>query len=460
MTGAVARRARDFARLLPVMLLDAAVIIGCWAAALALRFDGDVPSSRSASSPRRPGSSRWPTSSVTIFFRIYRTSWKYAGIVDAVNLALSIGLVSIFLFAINVFLRPRHIPLTVNVTAPALMLIAMGGIKFWPRLWAVAQPVRRLRRRRQERADRRRRPHRPALAREFLQNPRWQYRPIGFIDDDRRLRGVRIHSVTVLGDRFDIPEICSRKRVDLVALAIPSAGGAAIRDVVGIVPDDAACPCAPCPASATSSATKPSCADLREVTVDDLLGREQVDIDAELCAATIRGKSVLITGAAGFIASELARQVLAFGPATAASRRRQRDRALRPRSATSRPTSWTERSARRAHLAVRCLRPRSRSTRCSRRRAPTSSSTPPRTSTSPSWRSTRTRRCGRTSLGTLNVCAAASEAGVAKMVFVSTDKAVNPDNVYGATKRIGELLVTAFGARQPHDVSPPCASAT
>ena len=96
------------------------------------------------------------------FFRIYRTSWKYAGIVDALNLALSIGVVSIFLFAINVFLNPRHIPLTVNVVAPALMLIAMGGDQVLAAAVGLAQPVRRLRRRRQERADRRRRAHGPA----------------------------------------------------------------------------------------------------------------------------------------------------------------------------------------------------------------------------------------------------------------------------------------------------------
>src|SRR6185295_8188614 len=73
-------------------------------------------------------------------FRIYRTSWKFAGIVDALNLVLSIFVVSIFLFAINVFLNPRHIPLTVSVTGPAQTLIAMGGIKFWPRLWASRNP--------------------------------------------------------------------------------------------------------------------------------------------------------------------------------------------------------------------------------------------------------------------------------------------------------------------------------
>ncbi len=303
------------ARIAPAALLDAAVILASFAAALALRFDGDVPSE----SIRFFGSVSWFIALAYIagfyFFRIYRTSWKYAGIVDVVNIALAIGVVSIFLFGINVFLNPRHIPLTVNVTGPALALIAIGGIKFWPRLWASRNPFAgydagvknvlivgaghtgQL------------------LAREFLQNPRWQYRPVGFVDDDRRLRGVRIHAVTVLGDRYDIPAICARRAVDLVALAIPSAGGAVIREVVGIC-QSARIPVRTVPGlrDLVHNAAAPT--DLREVTVEDLLGREQVEIDAEMCAATIRGKSVLITGAAGFIASELARQIYAFGPGT------------------------------------------------------------------------------------------------------------------------------------------------
>ena len=89
---------RDFARLLPVVLLDAAIVLAAYAAALALRFDGDVPSQ----SLRFFAEASWFIALSYIagnyFFRIYRTSWKYAGIVDAFNLALSIGLVSIFLF--------------------------------------------------------------------------------------------------------------------------------------------------------------------------------------------------------------------------------------------------------------------------------------------------------------------------------------------------------------------------
>src|SRR6185295_1055965 len=130
MMGRIPAALRDIARVLPSVLVDAAVILAAWAAALALRFDGDVPSE----SLRFFGAVSWFIVVAYIlgfyFFRIYRTSWKYAGIVDVVNIALAIGVVSILLFGINVFLNPRHIPLTVNITGPALALIAIGGIKF------------------------------------------------------------------------------------------------------------------------------------------------------------------------------------------------------------------------------------------------------------------------------------------------------------------------------------------
>lgn len=430
---------REFLRLVPVLLLDAAIVLAAYAAALAFRFDGDVPHD----SIRFFSQVSWFIALAYLtgnfFFRIYRTSWKYAGIVDAFNIGLSIGVVSIFLFAINAFLSPRHIPLTVNVVAPALMLIAMGGIKFWPRLWASRNPFSgydagvknvlivgaghtgQL------------------LAREFLQNPRWQYRPIGFVDDDRRLRGVRIHAVTVLGDRFDIPEICQRKRVDLVALALPSAGGAVIREVVGIV-QSTRVPVRTVPGLRDLVRNEAEAAQLREVTVDDLLGREQVDIDAEMCAATIRGKSVLITGAAGFIAAELARQAFAFGPVTlhlvdvneTGLYDLQRD--LVADETDARVRMWLCDVVDRAQVddVFRQARPDVVFHAAAYKHIPVMEDHPD-------------AALRVNVVGTLNVCLAASEHGAAKMVFVSTDKAVNPDNVYGATKRIGELLISAIG---------------
>jgi len=430
-------RIRDAAALLPVLLIDGAIVAAAYAAALALRFDGDVPGASvrffAQAAPFIVGAHLI----ANFLSRIYRTSWKYAGMLDAVNLAVSIGAASVFLFGINVFLNPRHIPLTVNVVAPALMLIGMGAMKFWPRLWASRNPfggydagvknvlivgaghTGQL------------------LAREFLQNRRWQYRPIGFVDDDRRLRGVRIHGVTVLGDRLDIPLICERQRVDLVALAIPSAGGKVVRDIVGIVQS-----------VGLQVRTVPGLRELvhghgielREVTVDDLLGRAQVEIDAEMCAAALRGKSVLITGAAGFIASELARQVLAFGPSMlhlldvneTGLYDLQRD--LVPDETDSRIRIWLCDVSDRAQVddVFRQARPEIVFHAAAYKHIPVMEDHPH-----------AALRVNVT--GTLNVCLAASEARAAKTVFVSTDKAVSPDNVYGATKRIGELLTTAIG---------------
>jgi FlaA1/EpsC-like NDP-sugar epimerase len=430
---------REFLRLVPVLLLDAAVVLASYAAALAFRFDGDVP----GKSIRFFAEVSWFIALAYLagffFFRIYRTRWKYAGIVDAYNIVLSIGVVSIFLFAINAFLSPRHIPLTVNVVAPALMLIAMGGIKFWPRIWSARNPfsgydagVRNVLIVGAGHTGQ-------LLAREFLENPQWQYRPIGFVDDDRRLRGVRIHSVTVLGDRFDIPEICQRKRVDLVALAIPSAGGAIIREVVGIV-QATRVPVRTVPGFRDLVRSESQAAALREVTVDDLLGREQVDIDAELCAATIRGKSVLITGAAGFIASELARQVFAFEPATlhladvneTGLYDLQRD--LVADDADTRVRIWLCDVVDREQVddVFRQARPHVVFHAAAYKHIPVMEDHPD-------------AALRVNVVGTLHVCVAASDYGAAKMVFVSTDKAVNPDNVYGATKRIGELLISAIG---------------
>ncbi|MEX2226266.1 MAG: nucleoside-diphosphate sugar epimerase/dehydratase [Dehalococcoidia bacterium] len=430
---------RNVARSLPDIALDAAVVFAAYAAALALRFDGNVPSESIdfffVVSPF--------LAAIHIignfFFRIYRTSWKYAGIVDAFNLALSIGVVSIFVFAINAFLNPRHIPLTVNVVAPALMLLAMGGIKFWPRLWASRNPfggydagvknvlivgaghTGQL------------------LAREFLQNPRWQYRPIGYVDDDRRLRGVRIHSVTVLGDRYDLPEICARKRVDVVALAMPSAPGSVIRDIVGIV-QSVGLPMRTMPGLRELVRNESQASQLREVTVDDLLGREQVEIDAEMCAAYLRGKSVLITGAAGFIASEIARQVLSYGPSTlhlvdvneTGLYDLQRD--LESEANGSKMRIWlcdvSDRSQVDAVFAM--AHPDIVFHAAAYKHIPVMEDHPD--------------AAMRVNVaGTLNVCMAANDAQATKLVFISTDKAVSPDNVYGATKRIGELLITAIG---------------
>jgi len=426
-------------RLLPILVLDAALVVAGYAAALALRFDGDVPAESIQFFAKVSPLIVAAYLIGNYFFRTYHTAWKYGGIMDAINLASSIGLVSIIIFGVNAFLSPRHIPLTVNVTAPPLIFLSMSVTKLWPRLWARnpfgawgsavtnvlvvgAGHTGQL------------------LAREFLQHPQWQYRPVGYVDDDPRKRHMRIHGLPVLGDRYAIPSIAEKHRVDVVALAVPSASGATIRDLVGIC-QGAGLPMRTVPSLREIVRGEASRGELREITVDDLLGREQVEVDAALCSGCVRGQVVLITGGAGYIGAELARQLLVFGPAVVhlldinetGLYDLQRDLAAGPFAGDVRFWITDVSDRRQVERVFEAARPDLVFHAAAYKHIPVMEEHP-----DAAFRVNV--------LGTLNVCRAARDYGSSKLVFVSSDKAVNPDNVYGATKRIGELLVSALGS--------------
>jgi FlaA1/EpsC-like NDP-sugar epimerase len=424
------------ARVLPVLALDALLIVASYAAALALRFDGDVPRESMVFFGQVIAVIVLAYVAGNYFFGIYRTAWQYAGLADAVNLASSVGLVSILLLGINVFLTPRHIPLTVTGMAPALIFLSMSAAKLWPRLRAQApfawdgggSALRVLIAGAGTTGQ--------MLAREFLQHPVWQYKPVGFVDDDPRKQGIRIHGLPVLGTRHDIPALVEGRHIDVVALALPSASGATIREFVGICQEtSAAVRTVPgVPEMVHAGAT----ARLREITVEDLLGREPPEIDIARCAAMLRGREVLITGAAGYLGQELARQLAGFGPAVlhlldtneAALYEQQRDLAADGVAARVWITDIADRG--RVERAFRAARPQVVFHTAAYKHIPMIEEHPE-------------AAFFVNVVGTMNVCLAADAAGAERVVFVSTNKAAELDSVYGATKRLGELIVAALG---------------
>ncbi len=422
-------------RVLPVIALDALLVVACYAAALALKFDGSIP---------RVSMVFFGKVIIIIviayifgnyFFGIYRTAWQYASLADAVSLASAVILVSILLTGADVFLNPRQIPLTVTATAPPLILISMGVSKLWPRLrmqvpllgWG--GPVQ----------------HvlivgggatGQMLAREFLQNPKWEYKPSGFVDDDPRKQGVRIHGLPVLGDRYDIPTLVESRHIDVIALAMPSATGATIRDLLGICQQtNAAVRTVPGVLEMVdaSGATR-----LREITVDDLLARDKKPIDLAGCAAAIRGREVLITGAAGYLGAELAHQLLDFGPAvlhlldTNETGLYDLQRDLRSGGADARIWVTDIVDRKRLDRVFRAARPQIVFHTAAYKHIPVIEEHPE-------------GAFYVNVAGTMNVCLAADEVDAERVVFVSSNKAGELDSVYGATKRIGELVVTALG---------------
>jgi FlaA1/EpsC-like NDP-sugar epimerase len=424
-------------RLLPVLALDALLVVASYAAALALRFDGAVPRESMVFFGQVIGVIVVAYIAGNYFFGIYRTAWQYASLADAVSLASAVGLVSVVLLGVNSLLNPRHIPLTVTAIAPALIFLSMGVAKLWPRLRAQAPfanwggPVKQVLIAGAGHTGQ-------MLAREFLQHPEWEYKPAGFVDDDPKKRGQRIHGVAVLGDRHAIPELVASRHIDAVALAMPSASGATIRDYVGICQQaNAAVRMVP---GVPEIVHAGGAVQLREITVDDLLGREEAQIDAVRCAEAVRDKEVLITGAAGYLGHELARQLLAFGPSAlhlldtneTGLYDMQRDLASEGVETRIWVTNIVDRSQ--VERALRAARPHLVFHTAAYKQIPVIEDQPE-------------AAFHVNVAGTMNLCLAAEDAGVERFVFVSTNKAAELDSVYGATKRIGELLTVALGRR-------------
>lgn len=152
------------------------------------------------------------------------------------------------------------------------------------------------------------------IAREMIKsNGHCEYMPVGFIDDDWAKKGMKIHGIKVLGCRNDIPRFAKLKKVDEVILAVPSARGAVIRDVVDI-----------CRKANIKSKTLPAIYELfngsvsvnqiRDINEEDLLNREPIKFDIDEIKRGLKGKVILVTGAGGSIGSELSRQIARCGP--------------------------------------------------------------------------------------------------------------------------------------------------
>lgn len=427
-------------RLLVELGIDAAIVVGGYYVGLLLRFDGSIPpESRETFIMVIPAIVAGYLL-INFVFGVYRTAWQYGGVGDVLALGRSVLLVTTVILLLNRTRAERDIPLSVNLIAGGFIFLLMAFWKMSPRLRA-HPPIRR------------RRPNAKRLlivgagntgqlvAREFLQHRDWEYRPACFADDDPAKRGKRIHGVPVAGTTQELPELVDRFQIDVVALALPSAPGAKVRELLAV-----------CQAAGVTVRMVPGLPEivedprtlshLREVTVEDLLGRDPVEIDYSLCLESLRNKVVLITGAAGSVGSELARQVLGFHPAALhlldnnESGLYDLQQELRGQSAETDLRLWPANVVDEAKIGrvVETVRPRVVFHAAAYKHVGMMEEHPD--------------EAFRVNvLGTRAICRAAAAAGTEKLVFITTDKAVNPVSVYGATKRIGELLVLAAAER-------------
>ena len=430
-----------FVRALPALAVDFCIVMGSYAAGLLLRFDAHVPRE----------SWTWlfwavPVIAVAyvfgnLLFGVYRTAWQYGSLVDAFTLAVSVSLVTLAVLGVNAMLHHRPLPLSVNLISGAIILLAMGLVKLTPRLISGSgTPLR---------GWGGRRPKQvmivgagstgQMLAKELQHNRQWQYRPLLFVDDDAQKQGIRIHGVPVLGTRYDIPSLVEKHAVDLVALAIPSASGASIHELLAIC-ESTQTPVRIVPGMDAIVSGKAKASELREVTIEDLIERDPVDIDVEGCRQLIAGRSVLITGAAGSIGAELARRVLSFGPASlhlldaneGGLHELRVELNQRSEDCLIKPWMGSIGDRNKVFQAFEAARPHVVFHSAAYKHVPLLEENPD-------------QGFLVNVIGTMNILQAANQVGTEKVIYLSSHAAMNPSSVMGATKRIGELLVRSLG---------------
>jgi len=398
-------------------------------------------------------------------FGFYSRYWRYASIEELLQVAAGGMVATLFDFGILLSLRipgfgicealpaacglPRSIPLIDGLLA----LVAVGVLRFSVRLAAVWVN--------------RRRPGGSArrvlvmgagnagamIVKEMRSNPQLGLEPVGFVDDDMYKHDVRIHGLPVLGGRHDIPEIVHEYRVAQVIIAMPTAPGKVIREVVEI-----------CERAGVETKTMPgiyelldgavSVNQLRDVEIEDLLRRDPIKTDIAAVQELLRGKRVLVTGGGGSIGSELCRQIMRCGPSELVllghgensifgihnelqgGRWKAEDRKRRVHSSSSTlhsppyiiPIIADIRFPGRIRTIFEQYRPQIVFHAAAHKHVPLMEANPAEAITN-------------NVLGTRNVLDAALAVGVERFVMISTDKAVNPTSIMGASKRAAELLV-------------------
>jgi FlaA1/EpsC-like NDP-sugar epimerase len=425
LTG-VAQAAARMRADLPFLCLDLGVLGAAYGVFLLLRFDGSIPQQ-----------SWWrfehfvPVAlALHILIQwacgLYGRIWEHAGVQEArrIVLACAAGLVAVIPLSQMSALR---IPLSVAVLGCVVGTMFVGTSRFEARLFAL----------------RRRDDYLPVtrvvvvgagdagamVLREMLDHREAGHVPVAVLDDDPRKKGRTLLGVPVMGGSGDLVSVVERVRANLVLLAVPNAPGeligqcAAQADIAGV-------PVKLLRPSADWMQGR-SMRDARAVGIDDLLGRDPVDIDLAAIDELCRGKRILITGAGGSIGAEISRQVSRFDPEVLVLLDHDETHLhdlMCTLSGNSTPVLSDIRNRRETERIFMGFRPDLVFHAAAHKHVPLLESHP--------------AEAVRTNVvGTRNIVEAARAAQVRHLVFISTDKAVRPANVLGHSKRIGEQLV-------------------
>ncbi|MCX6053936.1 MAG: nucleoside-diphosphate sugar epimerase/dehydratase [Chloroflexi bacterium] len=379
---------------------------------------------------------------VFYFFGMYRRMWVYASIKELRLVALAVTTSSIIVFVLLLVIYTIKpfvgFPRSVIIIDWLVSLLLVGGVRFLVRIvaestssiWTSSKGKQTKRALIIGAGD-----AGALVVRELLKNPDLNLKPVGFLDDNSDKLRQQIHGIPVVGTLTDIAKVLVHKRIDEVIIAIPSAGGKVIRLVTDV-----------CRLQGISFRTMPGIYELiggkvsinrlREVDITDLLRRQPSHMKEELVGATLTGKTVMVTGAGGSIGRELCRQISRWDPQRLilvghgensifeSMLEIQESNPALPMV----PVIVDVREDQRLDKVFKKYRPDIVFHAAAHKHVPL-------------MEMNIAEAVNNNVRGTRNVVAACQENNVQHLVMISTDKAIKPINIMGATKRFSEMIV-------------------
>jgi len=368
------------------------------------------------------------------YFGLYRGIWRFASLPDLKRILRAVGVAAVATsLALILFRIEFVVPRSVLILDPILLVLIMGGSRFTYRAWKdhrfaglllETKPVLILGA--GTAAD--------FLLRELNRTPSG-YQPVGLLDDAVDKQGRLIQGVPVLGPTREVKRWAEKMAVRDVILALPSANHA-VRTQLAELCAHLGLNILTIPSMEELMQGRVSVAALRKIELDDLLGREPVKLDNEGLHKLLTDKVVMITGAGGSIGSELCRQIIPFKPRLLVMLE-QSEFALYGMEQEF-AKSWPDQAL---LCAIGDVKDAARATQVINEQRPDVVFHAAAYKHVPLMEQVNTLQALKNNvLGTWVVARAARDAGVGHFVMISTDKAVNPTNVMGATKRLAEMV--------------------
>lgn len=419
------------------LLISFAMYLSFW-----LRFNGAIPAPYKKSLPFFILLALFLKLLFMVVFNLYDISWRYVGLRELVDIfkAISLGSLALgmalYLLRTTILFRESPFPRSILLLDYIFSLILIGSQRISKRV--LIEGVRGALKLKKEKirtlivgagsAG-------EQIVREMIRNKNASFLPVGFVDDDPAKKGIKIHGIKVLGERKDIPRLIKNNDIDEVLIALPSAHSRDIREIVQITRESKIMEKIKILPSASDLINgKVTLLDIHKVELEDLLGRIPVNIDLEAIREFISGKNVLISGAGGTIGSELANSIIQFNPNTLILLDIDETEVfyvfndLKFSKTEVIPVVGDVKDKQKMTYIFENLSPQIIMHSAAYKHVPILEFYP--------------EEAVKTNLeGTKILAELSTKCGVEKFVFISSDKAINPTSIMGATKRAGEELL-------------------